>query len=334
MAEQHYNPFRVATPSSPSPLADDAPRTSPRTSSSFSTAASHAESGLPLAGSPSRPASTAADRRWFYANLHFSPAGEQKGPISTRSLAFLFANGRVDEQTLVWAEGLAAWLPLLESVAFAQVRAGAQDQAARSPSVRGGVQSGGGSQSGGVDVPSRLDLSRSSSALSTCSAHGVEEVIRHYRSTSNLSTPKNASTEGGPHLGGGGGGGSGPDWDMWPRERTGEGGESKRAEAEEAEAAAYTMSPTMPVVPAHRPPVISGGFLGVSTAPVNRPPVTSGGVSGGVSGEVSGGARGRRGGGRCSISGCCSGMEKGGFCSRHQNAAGLRLAGTLVEIKR
>ena len=317
MAE-HYNPFRVATPSSPSPLADDAPRTSPRTA-----AASQTESGLPLACSPSRPASTAADRRWFYANLHFSPAGEQKGPISTRSLAFLFANGRVDEQTLVWAKGLAAWLPLVESVAFAQVRAGAQDQTARSPSVRGGVQSGGGSQSGGVDVPGRLDLSRSSSALSTCSAHGVEEVIRHYRSTSNLSTPKNTNAEGSPHLGIRGGDGSGPDWDMWPRERTGEGGESKRAEAgarKEAE------PPAVPVVPAHRPPVISGGFLGVSAAPVNCPPVTSGGVSGG--------ARRSRGGGRCSISGCCSWMEKGGFCSRHQNAAGLRLGGTLVEIKR
>ena len=48
---------------------------------------------------------------WYYAQ-----DGEQKGPVSEETLRGLRGSGQIDDQTLVWAEGMAEWRPYLETL--------------------------------------------------------------------------------------------------------------------------------------------------------------------------------------------------------------------------
>ncbi|MFW6286673.1 MAG: GYF domain-containing protein [Candidatus Sumerlaeota bacterium] len=48
---------------------------------------------------------------WYYAKN-----GEQLGPVSEETLRGLRQSGQVDDQTLIWAEGMAEWRPYLETL--------------------------------------------------------------------------------------------------------------------------------------------------------------------------------------------------------------------------
>ncbi|MEO8671215.1 MAG: pilin [Tahibacter sp.] len=50
---------------------------------------------------------------WFYADRH----NQQQGPVADTWLASAYGRGEVDAGTLVWREGLAAWVPLSRVVA-------------------------------------------------------------------------------------------------------------------------------------------------------------------------------------------------------------------------
>src|SRR5260370_28785642 len=43
---------------------------------------------------------------WYYVD-----AGQQAGPISEAELATLAGSGKIQPDTLVWRDGMAAWLP-------------------------------------------------------------------------------------------------------------------------------------------------------------------------------------------------------------------------------
>ena len=44
---------------------------------------------------------------WFYAD-----GGKQQGPIDEAQLVALIQSGKITQETLVWREGMADWLPL------------------------------------------------------------------------------------------------------------------------------------------------------------------------------------------------------------------------------
>lgn len=48
---------------------------------------------------------------WYYAKN-----GEQLGPVSDETLRGLRQSGQIDDQTLVWAEGMGEWRPYLETL--------------------------------------------------------------------------------------------------------------------------------------------------------------------------------------------------------------------------
>jgi type IV pilus assembly protein PilA len=50
---------------------------------------------------------------WYYADAH----NQQQGPVAANTLASMFRGGTVHAATLVWREGLAAWVPLQQVAA-------------------------------------------------------------------------------------------------------------------------------------------------------------------------------------------------------------------------
>jgi len=45
---------------------------------------------------------------------HYAIASGRKGPVNSESLEKLFADGRIDHETLVWKTGMSDWIPLAQ----------------------------------------------------------------------------------------------------------------------------------------------------------------------------------------------------------------------------